>query len=222
MMDMTFRLVPTLLLAVGLTVLSGCGGTTSQPGAATSNSPTATLPTGIAATTGTAATTGSPPPTATATVGGGPAGAGAHRTDRCHTSNLSATLVEGSPGAGQRYAQIVLTNRSSATCTVYGYGGMLLLDAHKHALPTNVHRDPSTPPRKVTLAPGGKAHSQLHWTVIPGPGEPTTGPCEPTPAYLQVTPPDERARLTTTWSFGPVCQHGRIDQGAYRAGGATP
>lgn len=140
---------------------------------------------------------------------------------RCHTSELSGKLVEGSPGAGQRYAQIVLTNKSGRTCTLYGYGGMVLLDSHRHELPTHVVRDPSTPPKLITLKPGGKAHSQLHWTVIPGPGEPETGQCEPTPAYLQVTPPDERTRLTLPWNFGPVCLHGRIDQGAYRAGGAT-
>lgn len=46
---------------------------------------------------------------------------------RCTTDVLSGQLVPGSPGAGQRYATLVLTNTGGQTCTVSGYGGLGLV-----------------------------------------------------------------------------------------------
>ena len=65
-------------------------------------------------------------------------------TPRCHTGDLAATLRALSPGAGQRYAALVLTNSSGHACQVYGYVGMLLLDVSHQPVPTNVVR--SSPP----------------------------------------------------------------------------
>ena len=72
------------------------------------------------------------------------------------------------PAAGSRYATAALTNRTSSTCRVYGYGGVQLLDAARHPLPTHQIRDPGTPPHPVLLlSPGGSASSQLHWSPLP-------------------------------------------------------
>jgi hypothetical protein len=132
--------------------------------------------------------------------------------NRCHTSQVSVSFRPGEPGAGQRYATLVLTNHSK-TCSVYGYVGMQLLNAQRLPLPTNVVRNRTQPPRRVVLSPGQSAFSTLHWTAVNGPGEPSNGQCEPTPSYIKVTPPNEMDFLLTRWDGGYVCLHGRIDTG---------
>lgn len=135
--------------------------------------------------------------------------------DRCHTGQLSASLQNSDAGAGQRYADLVLRNRSEQPCTVYGYGGMQLVDASGHQVPTDLERVPNPGPALVHLDPGGTAVSSLRWTVVSSGGEPTTGQCQPTAASARVTPPDETVPLTTPWNFGPVCNHGHIGGSAY-------
>lgn len=139
------------------------------------------------------------------------------RVERCHTSMLSGNVQRGEPGAGQRYAELVLTNTSGETCTLYGYGGMQLIDENGDPLPTDVERTPSPGPEVVRLAPGDSASATLHWTAVPHQGEPTDGPCQPRPASAQVIPPDETDPLTVSWQFGPVCGFGSIDGSAYHA-----
>ena len=139
---------------------------------------------------------------------------------QCSTVDLAAHLLAGSPGAGQRYATIVLTNTSGRTCTVGGYGGMALLGAPGQGVPTDLHRNASPAPSTVSLAPGGSARSLLHWTVTPASDEPGTA-CEPTAVTAVVTPPNQTTAALRPWTFGMVCQHGRIDQNAYVAGSAA-
>jgi uncharacterized protein DUF4232/predicted metal-binding integral membrane protein DUF2182 len=135
---------------------------------------------------------------------------GAGVPTRCQTGDVSATLTQGSPGAGQRYAALTLTNRSGHACQVYGYVGMLLLDAGGQPLPTSVGRTPPSP-SPVVVQPGGHVSAQLHWTVVPAPDEAQAGLCEPAPATALVTPPDETTQLAVPWTMDPVCQHGRIE-----------
>jgi hypothetical protein len=153
---------------------------------------------------------GTRPPTAGATTG----------VAQCGTADLSGQLKAGSPGAGQRYATVVLTNTSGHTCTVGGYGGLGLLGAPRQGVPTDLRRVASPAPTTVTLAPGGSARSLLHWTVIPAGDEPRAT-CEPTAESVAVTPPNQSTALLRSWTFGPVCQHGQIWQNAYVAGSAA-
>ncbi|MDX6648008.1 MAG: hypothetical protein QOK40_3735 [Miltoncostaeaceae bacterium] len=129
----------------------------------------------------------------------------------CTTGDLAVALRAGSPGAGQRYATVTLVNRSGASCRTRGYVGLGLLGRGGRALPTNAVRDRSRPARTLLLRPGQRAAADLHWGAVAGPGEPQSRPCEPSPARLQVTPPDARTQLVAPWRFGPVCLHGRID-----------
>jgi hypothetical protein len=135
-------------------------------------------------------------------------------TGRCHTAALTASLVEPSAGAGQRYVKISLTNRSTTTCVLLGYGGLQLLDAAGHPLATRLHRVPP-PAHSINLPPRASATSQLHWSAVPGAGEPVSGACEPTPQAANVTPPDETASLRVPWTMGAVCLHGSVDQQPY-------
>lgn len=145
----------------------------------------------------------------------GDGGSVAGQPGRCHTGGLIARLEPGSPGAGQRYTELVLTNAGGQTCTVYGYGGLGLVDAADAPLPTQQVRDNPPAPGLVTLRPQQAARSQLHWSAVPGTGDAQNGPCQPTPAALQVIPPDETAPLSVPWDQGPVCERGTIHQQAY-------
>jgi hypothetical protein len=152
-------------------------------------------------------------------VAGGPlsgaraAAAAVHKPPRCRTSQLSAQLVAGSPGAGQRYATLVLTNTSRRTCRVFGYEGMQLLDGAGHNVPTNVVRVAKSKRHRVVVAPSGAASAALHWGAVSARGEPTSGPCEPAAQKVMITPPDEFTHLVIAWTLGEVCDHGRIETG---------
>ena len=148
-----------------------------------------------------------------------PAAGAATSLPRCGTEELSAQLKPGSPGAGQRYATVVLTDISTHSCTLGGYGGLALLGGPGNGVPTDLRRVASPAPRTLTLSPGGSARSLLHWTVIQAADEPAT--CEPTGVTVVVTPPDRTTALLRPWTFGAVCQHGLIRQNAYVPGSAA-
>ena len=141
-------------------------------------------------------------------------------TPQCSTADLAAQVKAGSPGAGQRYATIVLTNTSGRTCSVYGYGGMALLGAPGQGVPTDLRRNSAPAPGTVTLAPGASARSLLHWTVVPAANE-NASVCEPTAVTAVITAPNQTTSFLRSWTFGVVCQHGRIDQNAYVLGSAA-
>jgi Protein of unknown function (DUF4232) len=150
------------------------------------------------------------------TPSAGSSGTQAQGPGRCHTSMLSAVVTLGNPGAGQRYAFLVLTNTSGVPCQVFGYPGMRLANASSQPIVTRVSRVAPTP-QLVTLTPGQRAYTLLHWTIVPGSDE-TPATCEPVPSVLLVTPPDETATLRTSWPGGSVCQHGVIDVTPFKPG----
>lgn len=165
--------------------------------------------------TGSAETDSSALPPSPGTTSGA-TGGGEQQVGRCHTSMLSGALQPSGAGAGQRYAELTLTNTSGETCNLYGYGGLQLVGEHGQELPTRMERTGDPQPRLITLAPDESASSTLHWTVVPTGDEPVDGPCAPTPTHANVIPPDETDSLVVPWSAGPVCGHGEIDAGAYR------
>lgn len=198
----------TVLAATVAVITAACGG--SQPGTPASSPPASTASPTSSAATSTPATTASASP-ASSSEAAGVAGVG-----RCHTSMLSARVRMSNPGAGQRYAFLVLTNKSGVTCRVYGYPGMQLIGASGASIPTDVVRT-SPSPRLVAVVPGAHVYSGLHWTVVPATDE-TSNPCEPDPGAVRVTPPDETAFLTIAWPGGSVCQHGQIMVTPFKAG----
>jgi Protein of unknown function (DUF4232) len=136
-------------------------------------------------------------------------------TARCSAATLSGEITASDAGAGNRYAKLVVTNTSKAPCTLYGYGGLQLIDAAGRSAPTNLSRRPDPGPALVTLQPGQQAFKNLHWGAVPDGSEPTTGPCEPESTGATVIPPDETQPFTIRYNFGSVCQHGAIDGSAY-------
>ncbi len=186
--------VAVLALTVALTACGG-GGSSVQSKATTTT--TTTLP--AASTTPT--TTG-----------------GVTSATRCHTAQLSASFGAVGAGAGNRYVRVILTNHGPSSCSTIGYVGLALLGPGGQPIPTNVVRDGPGTVATVVLAPGAQASALLHWGAIPAGNEPQTGSCETPPQQVQVTPPNETLPLTVGWSFGPVCEQGRIDAGPLQAG----
>lgn len=222
-----------VLLSLGTAALAACGSNRPASMAAVPSWPsTASAPTSTTDTTApasqqqseSAATSGTHPDSTTNRPGGAPSDNQRNgdqqdlqpgRVARCSPSALSGRLVGGSPGAGQRYASLVVTNVSRSKCTMYGYGGLQLLDSDGRALPTRLERTPNPGPRLVTLSPGKSASKELHWGAVPGPGDSDNGPCQATPARAIVIPPDDTSPFSVTWTFGPVCNTGRIEGSAY-------
>ena len=213
---------PALLVRVAavtavVAALAGCSSSdqAADHDAAGTGSSAASSPS-PASSSGAVPAAGSAAPSAASSAGAttrAPSGGG---VDRCHTSELTGRLVPGDPGAGQRHATLVLTDTGGQTCTIDGFGGLGLVDAQGHGLPTQQVRSGSAG-GVVTLRPGAAVSAQLSWGAVPGTGDSPTGDCQPTAAALQVIPPDETDPLSVTWTGGPVCEGGTIRQTAYAA-----
>ncbi len=193
-------------LAIGLlAALSACGTSQESTGDGQSTVPPTTP--------STAPSTANP--TAAPTTDSGTESAPPDSGTKCTAKDLEGTVVPSDAAAGNRYAELVVTNTSAGTCTLYGYGGLQLVDAKAKATPTNLTRRPDPGPTLVTLAPGGTAAKKLHWGVIPSGDEPVTGPCEPASAGARVIPPDDTRAFTVTYQFGSVCAQGHMEGSAY-------
>ena len=134
---------------------------------------------------------------------------------RCHTDQLSFTYTTNG-AAGTILIDGELTNRSQATCGLYGYPGLGLLDSHGAALPTSALRSrgsviPAVAERLVVLAPGGKADFYAAFSDV------DPQPC-PLAAKLEVTPPNAYMHLTADAGFTPC--RGRIHVSPVFAPGA--
>ncbi|MFG3257717.1 DUF4232 domain-containing protein [Streptomyces sp. NPDC048172] len=144
-------------------------------------------------------------------------GSAPHGTPWCGTGQLKVSLRSLESGAGQRYAALVLTNSSDAPCRTRGWPGLQLTKDDGGKIPTTTARDRASASPQFTMRPGDRAWSRLHWTVVPGTGDPADGTC-PEPGTLRVIPPDQRRALQTEWKLGTVCGGGEVDETALRLG----
>lgn len=141
-----------------------------------------------------------------------PAAAPASAPRTCGTFSLLGELRNAQGAAGSRFVTLVLTNVTRRTCSLRGYPGLRLLGPTNRPLPTRVVRvGVAGGPRTVVLAPGRSARSDLRFSAIPHPGEPASGPCEPTPARVRVAPPGGAHPFVIPWRLGPACGRGEID-----------
>ncbi|HEY4025173.1 MAG TPA: DUF4232 domain-containing protein [Candidatus Dormibacteraeota bacterium] len=146
------------------------------------------------------------PPAAAAAAGGPAAG-------RCSASALAVGVGRAGVAAGNVYQPVSLTNTSGASCWLYGFPGLLMLDAGGRPMPTRVVRvdGPTFPgispvPQRVVLAPGATAPFYLHFGDVPTGSESTC----PQSETLLVTPPDDTRQLRVAERIAP-CQGGTID-----------
>ncbi|QLH19885.1 DUF4232 domain-containing protein [Streptomyces sp. Rer75] len=118
----------------------------------------------------------------------------------CSTEQLRLSLGRKDVGAGNVYMPLVLTNTSTATCTLTGFPGVSLLDSAGSAI-----GDPATrrgaSRSTVSLPPGGSASAMLH-TLNEGT---TDEPCRRTPARIRAYPPDSYTSMTVPARSFRVC-----------------
>lgn len=200
------RLGAVAVLAI--VTLSGCG---ARPNAAGDTSTRLTVTTTKSSTSSAPSTTSPPPPSSASGGESGPP----DQDNRCTAEMLSGTVEPQNAGAGQRYATLVVRNKSQQTCSLWGYGGLDLLDVTRNALPTQAERTLDPTPALVELRPGALAGKTLHWGVVATGDEPVDEPCQPAASSINVTPPDETAPFEVDFEFGPVCDNGRIETSAY-------
>jgi hypothetical protein len=105
----------------------------------------------------------------------------------------------GEGAAGSTYVPIVLTNNSTATCTLYGYPGVSLAGGTPvHQIGVAADENPSTPRRLVTLKPGSSASALLR--IVAAQNFPAVR-CHPVQAsYLQVYPPNQTTPIYVMYS----------------------
>ena len=133
--------------------------------------------------------------TAAHTTGSGP---GARRV--CSTEQLRLSVGRKDVGAGNVYMPLVLTNKSTGTCTLTGFPGVSLLDSAGSAI-----GDPATrrgaSRSAVSLPPGGSASAMLH-TLNEGTSD---TPCRRAPARIRAYPPDSYTSMTVSAHSFRVC-----------------
>ena len=110
----------------------------------------------------------------------------------CATSSLKVTQGLAQGYAGGVYENIVFTNASSASCTLYGYPGVSLVSGPPYAQIGLAAKRVSTAPVKlITLAPGGAANALLQ--IVDALNFPTAT-CGPSKATaIRVYPPNQTA-----------------------------
>jgi len=108
-------------------------------------------------------------------------------TPMCATSQLSASVSESHPAAGNLYRTLVLTNTSSTACHLTGFPGVSMLNASGQQIGRPATRE-AIAYAPVVLNPGGTASDTIHTTNH-------MGTCQPTSAKLKVYPPGNTAWL---------------------------
>lgn len=112
---------------------------------------------------------------------------------RCHTPDLHVYFAGGQGAAGRIEMDLAFRNISGHTCFVFGYAGLGLENARHRVLRSRVvwgstfaRHDPG--PHRVILPPGRAAYANFVWSDVPH----RKSACVEA-AFLEVTPPDERA-----------------------------
>jgi hypothetical protein len=132
---------------------------------------------------------------------------------RCQPTDLRVTLGTNTPGSGNSYLKVDLTNVSSSSCTMDGYPGVNLVGtAHgQNGYQWPLERSTAAQPSLVTLAPGAVAHftmSYLAW------GSGTAGE-EIKVDEIIITPPDDTTQTNVTWNQGVLLQDAASHPGTW-------
>jgi Domain of unknown function (DUF4232) len=171
---------------LGSALVAGCS----------SNSPAAGPTVTVTATpAGSASAISSSTPAATTPAGPGP----------CQSSGLKVTLGHGNAAAGTAFYEILFTNDSSSTCTLYGFPGVSFTgETYAVQVGPAATRNHAIQPSLVTLASGAVASAKI--SVVDAQNYPP-GPCGlTTVSGILVYPPN----LTTSVGLpfnGFTCVH---------------
>jgi hypothetical protein len=134
----------------------------------------------------------------------------------CVTSSLRLQAVAGGAAAGTDYISLVVTNIGSSPCTLLGYPGASFLDSHGRQVGLPAKRDRTSPPHRVVVKPGEKAHAVLSY---PNPGVYASGCGGTDTTGVRFYPPDQTESLEARVDAN-VCtdRKGRSSIGSMRPG----
>jgi hypothetical protein len=137
----------------------------------------------------------------------------------CTGSQLAGSfaVVPGSAGAGSISYALRLKNTSQTTCSVTGLPQGQLLGRRGGQLPTHIRAafPGALTAILVTLDPGRWTRATARFSPdVPGTGDHTPGPCEPTAHSFRVA---QQGGTTTVKVLPPtaVCERGRLFFSAY-------
>ena len=95
-------------------------------------------------------------------------------THRCAGWQLTVKHESDDAGAGQRYVTYAFRNTSSSPCKLSGFPTFVLLNRYGHRMSGQSVTHNTDPVTTVTLAPGGKAFFNIHYSSCSTVGTP---PC---------------------------------------------
>jgi Protein of unknown function (DUF4232) len=170
---------------VGLGLVAGCS----------SNPPVAGPTVPVTATSTGSASASPSSPTAATPAGPGP----------CQSSELKVTLGQSDAAAGTTFYEILFTNDSSTTCTLYGFPGVSFTgETYAVQVGPAATRNHAVQPSLVTLAPGAVASAEI--SVVDAQNYPP-GPCGLTTASgILVYPPNLTSSIGLPFN-GYTCVH---------------
>jgi Protein of unknown function (DUF4232) len=173
---------------VGSALAAGCSSSTPVAG------PTAPV---AATSTGSASASPSSAPATTTPAGPGP----------CQSSELKVTLGQGDAAAGTTFYEILFTNDSSTTCTLYGFPGVSFTgETYAVQVGPAATRNHAIQPSLVTLAPSAVASAEI--SVVDAQNYPP-GRCGLTTASgILVYPPNLTSSVGLPFN-GYTCVHPR-------------
>jgi hypothetical protein len=138
-----------------------------------------------------------------------------HAVARCRGAQLagSFTAVRGSAGAGNITYALKLKDTSALPCTLTGLPQGVLLGSTRNGLPTHVRAafPGGLSAVLVTLGPGRTARATARFSPdVPGPGEQSTGRCEPVAWWFRVAGQGGGSAVVQVSPRTSVCEHGRL------------
>ena len=110
----------------------------------------------------------------------------------CKSSGLKVAIANSQGAAGSTYFDLVFTNTSTSSCTLYGYPGLSFIDGSGNQLGAAATRNTTVAPNTVTLAPSVAAHTVVQ---LGNAGNYDPGTCSAAATSLKVFPPGETAAL---------------------------
>jgi hypothetical protein len=129
------------------------------------------------------------------------ASAASRATGACATSGLVVWLNSeaGGAAAGSTYFKLEFTNLSGRACTLRGYPGVSAVDLRGVQLGSAAGRNPTHPPRTLTLQPGASAAALLR--IADANNYPAATCHRTTAAGLRVYPPNQTRAKTVPFPF---------------------
>ncbi|HEY3766482.1 MAG TPA: DUF4232 domain-containing protein [Gaiellales bacterium] len=133
--------------------------------------------------------------------------ASAASTPRCRLNQLSLAAPKMNGAAGTIRLRYVFTNTGGATCSLFGFPGMQMLNKNQSPIPTHVYRGtghgvPPEPETTVVMTPGQHGSFYAGFSDVPTGNE----KC-PTSAYMEVTPPNDFNHFTQKEAIAPCGGH---------------